>query len=244
MSYTIVNDPASVRVYNISGDDKTVVDAARVSLASLDEMHGRVKSLEDAEDARECTERDIKLINYLAREKHYSCFEHSHITLWVEVPIYIARQHMRHRTWSYNEVSRRYTSEDIRVYEPLMFRAQSKSNRQASTDEAIDPVLKTISGHYQDYDVHATDAVAEHNRDAINTYHKLLNNGVCREQARGVLPMGLLTQYYASVNLRNFAAFIRERKSSHAQSEMQTLATKMYDAIIEHFPISLKALLE
>ena len=239
MNYELTNTPTAVKIYKFSGDDKVVVDAARVSLASLDEMNDRV-SFEN----RECTDRDLRLISYLARQKHYSCFEHCSITFWIEAPIYISRQHMRHRVWSYNEVSRRYTSEDLRVYVPDNFRQQSKSNRQASTDELINPVMTSVKGYTQTYDTRATDLMAKSIDKSMRAYFDLLDAGVCREQARGLLPMCTLTQYYATVNIRNLASFLRERLDKSAQYEIQLMAKQMLDLAEEHFPISMKALME
>lgn len=238
MSYSTTDNPTKVRIYKVSGDDKVVVDAARVSLASLEEMNDRTSFTD-----RVCNERDIKLINYLAKQKHYSCFEHCSITFWIEAPIYIARQHMRHRVWSFNEVSRRYTSEDIRVYVPSNFRQQSKNNRQASTDELINPIMKSIKGTIQSYDTNATEYMEEAIKISMEAYFELLDKGVCREQARGLLPSATLTQYYATVSLRNLAAFLRERLDKSAQYEIQLMAKQMLSITEKSFPISIKALM-
>ena len=238
MKYTAVDTPATVKLVRYSGDDKVVVDSARVSFASIDEMHKRVEG-----DDRECTERDIRLIKYLAQHKHMSPFEHCHMTFWVEVPLYIARQHMRHRTWSYNEVSRRYTSEGIRIYEPCGYRPQAKSNKQGSYDRLENPAVYVTQGTIQSYETNATDVVRKTNKQLVDTYHSLLEAGVCREQARGILPQSLMTQYYATVNLRNLVAFIKERCGDDAQYEIRCLARQMRDKAQKIFPISTHHLL-
>jgi len=238
MKYTAVKSPISVKHVRHSGDDKTVVDSARVSLASLDEMNDR----NDAE-TRECDQRDKNLIKYLATHKHMSPFEHCHITFWIEAPLYIARQHMRHRTWSYNEVSRRYTSDDIRIYEPDGYRKQAKSNRQASTEETTNPIVRVIHGTTNTYMTAATTIVEETNKELMKVYSSLLEAGVCREQARGILPQSMMTQYYATVNVRNLAAFIRERISSDAQYEAQQLARQMLTVAKEYYPLAMQALI-
>lgn len=238
MNYTSVKSPITVKHVRHSGDDKTVVDSARVSLASLDEMNDRNRVT-----SRECTDRDKRLINYLASHKHMSPFEHCHITFWVEAPLYIARQHMRHRTWSYNEVSRRYTSDDIRIYEPDGYRKQAATNRQASTDETTDPIVRVIQGSSQTYMTAASTVVEETNRELMRVYSALLEAGVCREQARGVLPQSMMTQYYATVNVRNLSAFIKERISVDAQYEARELARQMLEVAKEHFPLSINALI-
>lgn len=239
MKYTSVKSAISVKCVRHSGDDKTVVDAARVSLASLDEAHARNEA-----DERVCTERDQKLINYLAKHKHMSPFEHCHVTFWVEAPLYIARQHMRHRTWSYNEVSRRYTSEGIRVYEPSGYRKQAKTNRQASTDDVVDPVINTVYGTHGAYQTTATELVSQVTSDLIKVYETLLDAGVCREQARGILPQSMMTHYYATVNLRNLVAFIKERISVDAQHEARELAQQMLEIAQAHYPLSVEALMK
>ena len=238
MNYTSVKSPITVKHVRHSGDDKTVVDSARVSLASLDEMNNRNDTL-----TRECGQRDKNLIKYLATHKHMSPFEHCHITFWVEAPLYIARQHMRHRTWSYNEVSRRYTSDDIRIYEPDGYRKQAANNRQASTNEITDPIVKVIQGSTQTYMTAASTVVEETNRELMRVYGALLEAGVCREQARGVLPQSMMTQYYATVNVRNLAAFIKERISPDAQYEARELARQMLTIAKEHYPLAMGALI-
>ena len=105
------------------GSDLTIVNAARVSF-------GKQKMTMD--------KRDEKLIKYLMQHKHTSTLEHNLVTFRFCVPLFVRSQHHRHRTWSYNEISRRYTDVDIRFYEPSSFRTQHKSNRQASNAEETD----------------------------------------------------------------------------------------------------------
>jgi thymidylate synthase (FAD) len=119
----------SVEYISHMGSDLSVVNAARVSFGA---------------QKRELDEKDIKLINYLMSHNHTSPFEHCAITMRFVVPLFIRSQHHRHRTWAYNEISRRYTSVDMKFYEPKMFRGQHQSNRQASTDNLVD-LLKFVS---------------------------------------------------------------------------------------------------
>ena len=92
-------------------------------------------------------EKDKKLIKYLIKHRHTSTLEHNLITFRFVVPLFIRSQHHRHRTWSYNEISRRYTDIDLRFYEPDVFRTQHKSNRQASNAEnLIDPEIEVEVG--------------------------------------------------------------------------------------------------
>lgn len=184
------------------GDDLTIVNAARVSFGK------HKKALDDS---------DKKLIDYLVRHKHTSTFEHNVVTLRFVVPLFVRSQHHRHRTWSYNEISRRYTDVDIRFYEPERLRKQSKSNRQASTDENFEPFMRNRFSY-------ATGVIKRHHKNSLKLYHDLLKADVCREQARGVLPQNLYTEYYGTVNLNNLLKFIDLRMHVGAQWEIQKLA--------------------
>ena len=128
------------------GSDLTVVNSARVSF-------GVHKS--------ELDDKDKKLIRYLIKHKHTSTLEHCFVTFRVTVPLFIRSQHHRHRTWSYNEISRRYTEENLQFYEPKSFRTQHASNRQASNEnDLIDPVITKNS---VGADIHASLCVKYHN---------------------------------------------------------------------------------
>ena len=118
----------SVEYIDHMGTDLSVVNAARVSFGV---------------EREKLSDKDVKLINYLMQHNHTSPFEHCALTLRFVVPLFIRSQHHRHRTWSYNEISRRYTSVDMKFYEPKEFRTQHKSNRQASNNELVNPVLNS-----------------------------------------------------------------------------------------------------
>ena len=197
------------------GEDITVVNSARVSF-------GKHKEIMDG--------RDKKLIRYLIRHKHTSTLEHCSITFRFVVPLFVRSQHHRHRTWSYNEISRRYTEKDISFYEPKEFRTQHKSNRQASNqEELINPEMefdKTTA--YQ--------LVRSHHKRSLRLFDDLLEAGVCREQARGVLPQNLYTEYYGTVNLSNLLKFIGLRTHEGAQWEIQQTAIACLEIATELFP--------
>ncbi len=185
------------------GTDLTIVNSARVSF-------GKEKDSLDL--------RDKRLINYLIKNKHTSTLEHNVITFKFTVPIFVRSQHHRHRTWSYNEISRRYTDVNIRFYEPQLFRTQHESNRQASNaDDLINPSILGPS-------YFASEAVRDHNQASLDLFNKLLDSGVCREQARGVLPQNLYTEYYGTVNLSNLLKFIDLRMADGAQDEIRVVA--------------------
>ena len=191
------------------GEDITVVNSARVSF-------GKHKEVMD--------EKDRKLIKYLIRHRHTSTLEHNLITFRFVVPLFVRSQHHRHRTWSYNEISRRYTAENIRFYEPKSFRTQHKSNRQASnTDDLSDPILFPDLSD-SDFGVAASQVVREHHQKSVDLYNNLMSKGICREQARGVLPQNMYTEYYGTVNLNNLLKFIDLRTHAGAQWEIQKVA--------------------
>tara|TARA_Y100000592_G_C5367670_1_gene266857 strand:- start:84 stop:779 length:696 start_codon:yes stop_codon:yes gene_type:complete len=204
------------------GDDLSVVNAARVSFGV---------------EKEQVDEKDKKLINYLMAHNHTSPFEHCAITMRFTVPLFIRSQHHRHRTWAYNEISRRYTEVDLQFYLPEKFRTQHKSNRQASNDELIDPIL---SGGINGYDP-ASDIVRHHHSYSLHLYKSLISEGVCREQARGVLPQNLYTQYYGTVNLHNLLKFISLRQHEGAQWEIQQVAAACLKIAEHHFPVSVAA---
>ena len=197
------------------GDDLTVVNSARVSF-------GKQKEALD--------EKDRKLIRYLIKHRHTSTLEHNSVTFRFVVPLFVRSQHHRHRTWSYNEISRRYTDFDIKFYTPSKFRTQHKSNRQASNEnDLIDPIL-----HWGSWS--ASKLYREHKIVAYNLFKDLLRVGVCREQARGVLPQTMYTEYYGTCNLSNLLKFIDLRTHEGAQWEIQKVAEACLDIATDLYP--------
>ena len=200
------------------GDDSTVVRSARVSFG---------KDLK--KDS--LSERDVKLIRYLIENKHTSTLEHCGMTFKFVVPLFVRSQHHRHRTWSYNEISRRYTDVNIQFYEPNEFRTQHKSNRQASNlGELKNPTLACGSD--------CDELVSLHHQVSLDLYEKMINAGVCREQARGVLPQNMYTEYYGTCNLSNLLKFIELRLHDGAQYEIQAVAKACLQLAEKFFPIT------
>ena len=213
-----------VELVESMGSDLAVVNSARVSFG---------KHKEELDD------KDEKLIDYLIRHKHTSVLEHCVVTFRFKVPLFIRSQHHRHRTWSYNEISRRYTEENLQFYEPKEFRTQHKSNRQASNTELINPWIdepdQWIQGRRVD------DAVKDHHQESVDLYNKMMEAGVCREQARGILPQNLYTEYYGTVNLGNLLKFIDLRTHEGAQWEIQVVAQACLDIASELYPKTVAA---
>jgi thymidylate synthase (FAD) len=207
------------------GDDKMIANAARVSFGQ--------------DNTKPLTPRDKKLIKYLIDHKHTSPFEHNSITFLFEVPMFVRSQHMRHRTWAYNEISRRYTDVDLRFYEPTSFRTQHESNRQASNEnDLIDP---TVTPRFADSYIKSSEAIKKFHEHSLDLFNHLINKGVCREQARGVLPQNLYAKYYGTVNLSNLIKFIDLRTHEGAQWEIQKVAEACLDIAEEIWPFSVGA---
>ena len=206
------------------GSDSTVVRSARVSFGK-------------DSDKEDLSERDKALIEYLVKNKHTSTMEHCGMTFKFVVPLFVRSQHHRHRTWSYNEISRRYTDVNIQFYEPEAFRTQHALNRQASNiDNLINPVLSCGSD--------CNEAVSLHNQMSLDLYDKLISSGVCREQARGVLPQNMYTEYYGTCNLSNLLKFIDLRLHEGAQQEIQVVAEACLDLAKKFFPITVNSYLK
>ena len=196
------------------GSDLTVVNSARVSFGV---------------EKNELDDKDRKLINYLIKHRHTSTLEHNLLTFRFTVPLYVRSQHHRHRTWSYNEISRRYTDVNIQFYEPKVFRTQHKTNRQASNaEDLINPVLSCGSD--------CDEMVMLHHQMSLDLYERMMSAGVCREQARGVLPQNLYTEYYGTVDLSNLLKFIDLRTHEGAQWEIQKVAEACLEIATDLYP--------
>lgn len=218
-----------IQLIQSMGSDATVARSARVSFG------------QDAQ-GDDLSDKDKKLIRYLIKHRHTSTLEHCNVTFKCIVPLFIRSQHHRHRTWSYNEISRRYTTEKLEFYEPEQFRTQHKSNRQASNEnELIDPSLTETDQWGQGRTRTASTAIREHHEDCVKLYNELMEKGVCREQARGVLPQNLYTQYYASANLNNILKFIDLRSHEGAQWEIVQVANAMQKIAQQLFPETMAA---
>ncbi len=191
------------------GSEATIVNAARVSF-------GKIK--------KEIDDRDVTLLEYLIANKHTSPLEHMVFTFSVHCPLFVRGQWHRHRTWSYNEISRRYTEIDMEFYTPVKLRRQAESNRQASFD---DPGFD---------DAALREKIRLHNEKSLALYDELLAGGVCREQARGVLPQNMMVTFWGTVDLSNLLHFLELRDSEHAQYEIREYAVAIKKLIKPYIP--------
>lgn len=181
------------------------------------------------EDAREKDAGRIEgLINFLYREKHMSPFEHGSFTFFCDVPIFVAREFMRHRTFSYNEVSGRYTQLKPKFYVPSIDRPVVQKGKVGNYHFEPDIALNGISQQLS--------RMAYEN--SWNAYQRQLDAGIAREVARDVLPVGIYTQFYATCNPRNLMQFLTLRNASNALFEIRDTAEQMENFLELQMPIT------
>ena len=207
-----------VELIDNMGNDNSVVDAARVSLSK---------------QANQFTdEQNHKLISYLANHNHWSPFAHTAITLRLQAPIAIHAQMMKHTVgFAHNTTSRRYVSDTPELFVPDFREAPKGTVKQGSGEELVPKQNHYLQGRYQD---------ACHN--AIREYEFLLSQGVSAEQARFVLPQGVMTEWVSTGSLYAWARFYNLRTDPHAQKEIQTLAEMVGEIIEPLYPVSWRSL--
>ena len=213
------------------GSDLSVVNAARVSFGKKSEYKTLTKCYDTGEVIRkELDLRDVKLINYLAKHKHISPFGHCFASFHIKAPIYVARQLVKHKFLRWNEISRRYVSNDPEFYTPTL-RSSSVDKKQGSGDVLVGSIRQ--------------DEVVRHAHiEALKQYKYLLNTGVCEEQARAVLPLSHMTEWYWSGSLDAFADTCNLRCKPDTQAETREVASQIDRKMLELFPVSWDALTE
>ena len=202
------------------GDDLTVVNAARVSF----DKEGQWDATGGLSD------KDSKLISYLANHGHWTPFSHPQITIRETVPIFVARQRFKHMIgFTYNEVSRRYVDEEPQFYYPLWRKRPEASIKQGSGD----PHVRQLElGRDYRYLID----------DALQLYKHMIKDGVAPEQARMILPQSMFTSYYVTGSLAAWARMYKQRMHDTAQQEIQTLAKEVATIIEPLYPVSWAAL--
>lgn len=209
-------DHGFVRLVDSMGNDLSIVRAARVSY--------------DAEwRTGEDTGKDEKLIQYLMANRHTSPFEAVTFTFDIKAPIFVFRQWHRHRTWSFNEVSARYSELPEEFYVPDSIGVQSTHNKQMRLDN---------DNPHQDQ---ALQIINETCKASFVAYQSLLSLGTPRELARGVLPMNTYSHMFATVDLHNLFHFLRLRLHPHAQYEIRVYAEAMLELIQPIVPTAVAA---
>ena len=219
----------TVELVKASASDADVIWAARVSTAGETTL----------ETVGNSSERDAGLINYLARERHGSPFEHTSMTFFVSAPIFVFREFMRHRIASYNEESGRY-----RELRPVFY-VPSKERKLVQVGKT--GAYTFVDGTTEQYEI-TVNAIKESCTVAYENYQKILASGVAREVARAVLPVTLYSSMYVTMNARalmNFLSLRTSRDGSHfpsyPQREIEMVAEKMERHFAELMPMTYAA---
>jgi thymidylate synthase (FAD) len=226
MFETIFRSDMSVELIKASASDADVIWAARVSTAGEQSL----------EEVGEDPSRATGLINYLARERHGSPFEHTSMTFFVSAPIFVFREFMRHRIASYNEESGRYRELRPVFYIPAPERKLIQIGKTGA--------YTFVDGTQEQYDT-TVSAMKESYRFVYERYQRMLEVGVAREVARAVLPVGLYSSMYVTMNARalmNFLSLRTSREGSHfpsyPQREIEMVAEKMEEHFARLMPIT------
>jgi thymidylate synthase (FAD) len=227
---------------NCAGSDLTVVNAARVSFGSR---------------STEFSERDAKLLNYLAQHKHMSPFRHPQISFHIKVPEMMMRQAYKHvvgvdwtsgtppiKDHAWNEISGRYVMYDD-VYEPPQFRPQSQDNKQASEDGDLSDIKTDyVADVYQEDALSVRETYQEIVARCDEAYRALVDAGVAKEQARLVMPFATFTEVIWTCSLEAVMHFIKLRTHAGAQWEIREFADAVLRLTSEQFPVSTAVLMQ
>lgn len=200
-------DHGHVVLLDVMGSDEDIEYAARMSYANGTRTVSQTQSL----------------LDFLMRHEHTSPFEMAEIKFQIKMPIFVMRQLVRHRTASMNEMSLRYSKATDEFYVPDVSRmnTQSSTNKQCSSEELVDWPAETRN------------LISVFNENAYDGYTALLESGLSRELARGILPVNGYTEVVWKIDLKNLMHFLKLRLHSHAQKEIQWLAQAMYDLLKE-----------
>ena len=209
------------------GSDLSVVNAARVSFGKKSDWMPRVHEGEE----KVLSQKDSKLIKYLAKHRHKSPFNHTFATFHVRAPIFVARQLVKHEYMPWNEISRRYVDSEPEFYVPDEWRRRSADKKQGS-DSSI---------KLSEYVEHGPEFIHD---EARSLYNDLLNDGVCPEQARMILPQSMMTEWYWSGTLYAFAKMCQLRCAKDTQQESREVAMQVSEYMEKLFPASWEALWE
>lgn len=212
-----VLDKGFVRLVDYLGSDSRIVQAARVSYG----------------DGTKTVREDKGLINYLLRNEHSSPFEQVVFTFHVKLPIFVARQWIRHRTARLNEISGRYSVMKNEFYVPsdedIAF--QSTDNKQGRSSGDVPAELRKA----------VLEEITVGQSKAYESYKKLIDSGIARELSRVNLPLSLYTEWYWQIDLHNLFHFLKLRLDGHAQKEIRDYAAVMYEIASKVCPLACEA---
>ncbi len=212
-------DRSTVRLHKTNASDVDVAYAAWVS------NFGNEAEERDTTDV-------TKLIEFLYRERHLSPFEHSSFTWFVDTPIFVAREFMRHRTFSYNETSGRYKQLDGRFYIPDDKRPLVQNGRVGAYRFSLAPTIMNMAKRR---------FMEKGYKMSWRMYRVMLRVGIAKEVSRMVLPVGIMTQFYATANPRNVMQFLMLRNDPNAQWEIREVAKQIEKDFAAAMPLTYAA---
>ena len=228
------------------GDDLDVVNAARVSFnktskwGSKSQRQFGVYYPDGHAETDKLSDKDTKLIGYLAKHKHMSPFGHCFASFHVKAPIFVARQLVKHKFLRWNEVSRRYVDDEPEFYVPDAWRGRSADKKQGSSEETITTLHWMELGRDRHEKLKTYVHVVE--IEALQLYARMIDDGVAPEQARMVLPQSTMTEWWWSGSLDAFADMCNLRCKPDTQYETRLVADQISDKMRELFPVSWQAL--
>lgn len=228
--------PISVQLIDHMGSDLSVANAARVSMAKESEWEvlcdGACFECDCNGQQTRLSDRDAKLIGYLAKHNHWTPFSHPQLSFRISAPIFVARQWFKHVVGiTRNETSRRYVDEAPTFYLPEVVRARP------------DGSIKQGSGGAHRDSADWREAISEHARGAEAFYQILIADGVAPEQARAVLPQNMMTEWIETASLAAVCRSCKLRLDPHTQLETRELAEQMAELVAPLFPVSWSALM-
>jgi len=210
-----------VKLIDVMGDDLRVVNAARVSFDKESDWDYNVFKTEGGTYPA-LSEKDQKLINYLAKHNHWTPFSHVQITMREKVPIFVARQRFKHMVgFTYNEVSRRYVDSPPEFFIPSIWRGAPEGNKKQGSSEKEIKFLTDLPWYEGHEPIKAS--YNTHLNNCMELYLVMIENGVAPEQARMILPQSMYTEYYVTGSLAAWARAYKLRADGHAQKEIQDL---------------------
>ena len=217
------------------GSDLSVVNAARVSFGKKSDWEWEGSILKRGE----LKPNDAKLIQYLAKHKHYSPFGHCFASFHIKAPIFVARQLVKHEYLRMNEISRRYVDSEPEFYVPDVWRGRAKDKKQGSSDKNVYSEATLVQVGYDDFN---GPEYRELNEVALNVYAELLADGVAPEMARMVLPQSMYTEWYWSGSMDAFANMCVLRLKEDTQYETRLVAQQIDKVMQDLYPVSWQAL--
>ena len=227
--------PQSVTLLDYQGNDLSTVNAARVSFAKESNWEQDMD-----EGPPKLSAKDIKLINYLAKHNHFTPFAHNSLTFRIKAPIFVARQLVKHQVGGvWNEVSRRYVDEEPEFYLPTLWHKKPENAKQGASEETLNELKFMVDGNKEVAEVHVFNSYWI----ALQVYKNMIHQGFAPEEARMVLPISHMTEWWWTGSLMFFARVCKQRLDSHAQNATREVAQLIADAIPNEFTHSWKALM-